>query len=104
MNASRWISLLVAIIYILFFALLLFLAGERGEMSTGKMVIGAICVVLWLSCSLVCIWFGGELGGGMLGAKYGLVSSTSQGWAVKLIGWVLLLLPAGIFIWWSFIR
>lgn len=36
------------------------------------------------------------IGEGIVGAKFGLISSTSPGWAVKLLGWVLLLLPAAV--------
>jgi len=54
------------------------------------------CGGLWLVVCLGCIWWGDELGEGLVGAKFGLISSTSPGWAVKLIGWVLLLLSAAV--------
>lgn len=50
-------------------------------------------LIFWLGLSLGCIWWGDELGEGLIGAKYGLVSASSPGWAVKLIGWLLLLAP-----------
>ncbi len=99
MNLSRWLSLAVAIIYILLFVLSFFLRGEHEEMSTEDIVRTSIGIVFWLCLSLGCIWFGDELGEGMVGAKYGLVSSPSPGWAVELMGWILLFIPAGIFIW-----
>jgi hypothetical protein len=99
MDMSRWLSLSIAIIYILFFGFSLVLSGEYKEMSTADIFEGAIGLIFWLGCSLGCIWFGDELGEGMVGAKCGLVSSPSPGWAVKLMGWILLLLLAGIFIW-----
>jgi len=56
----------------------------------------ALILIIWLAVSLGCIWWGEELGEGLIGAKYGLVSASSPGWAVKLIGWLLLLVPAVI--------
>ena len=41
------------------------------------------------------------MGEGLVGARFGLVSSTSPGWAVTLMGWVLLLLPAGLALFFS---
>jgi hypothetical protein len=99
MDISRWISLSIAIIYILFFGLGLVLSGDFKETPTVKIVEPALGIVFWLVISVGCIWLGDELGEGMVGAKYGLVSSASPGWAVKLMGWVLLILPAGMLIW-----
>ena len=104
MDVSRWISLSIAIVYILFFGFGLVLSGEFKEMATAEIVEGALYIVLWLCVCLGLIWFGDELGEGMVGAKCGLVSSTSPGWAVKLMGWVFLVLPAGILIWRGFAR
>src|SRR4030065_1287444 len=95
MDVSRWLSLSIAIIYILFFGFGLFISGEFKEMPTVKIVEGAFGLIFWLGISVGCIWFGDELGEGMIGAHYGLVSSTSPGWIVKLMGWVLLMIPAG---------
>jgi hypothetical protein len=36
-------------------------------------------LIFWLSISVWCIWFGDELGEGMVGAQFGLVSSKSLG-------------------------
>jgi hypothetical protein len=99
MDVSRWLSLSIAIIYILFFGFFLVLSGEYKEMPTVEIFEGTFGLIFWLGISVGCIWFGDELGEGMVGAKYGLVSSTSPGWAVKLIGWLLLVLPAGVLIW-----
>ncbi|MBN1508919.1 MAG: hypothetical protein JW955_18880 [Sedimentisphaerales bacterium] len=63
-------------------------------MTTEDLFEGVIGLCGWLAISLGCIWWGDELGEGLVGAKFGLISSTSPGWAVKLMGWVLLLLPA----------
>jgi len=98
MDASRWLSLSIAIIYILFFGFSLVYSGEYKEISTAEIFEATFGIVFWLGISLGCIWLGDELGEGMVGAKYGLVSSRSPGWAVKLMGWVLLILPAGVLI------
>jgi hypothetical protein len=99
MCLSRWISLVIAVIYILFFITSFILSGESYESSKQDLFEGAIGLLFWLVLSIGCIWYGDELGEGLLGAKFGLVSETSPGWAVQLIGWILLLLPAGIFLW-----
>ena len=99
MCLSRWLSLSIAVIYILFFILSFVFSGESYETSKEDLFEGAIGLVFWLVLSLGCIWFGDELGEGLLGAKFGLVSSASPGWAVQLMGWILLLLPAGLFLW-----
>src|SRR4030042_1909025 len=98
MDVSRWLSLSIAIIYILLLCFGRFISGEFKEMPTVKIVEGAFGLIFWLGISVGCIWFGDELGEGMVGAHYGLVSSTSPGWIVKLMGWVLLILPAGVII------
>jgi hypothetical protein len=99
MDVSRWLSLSIAIIYILFFGFSINLGGENEEMSRRDIFEGAFGLILWLVISVGCIWLGDELGEGMVGAKYDLVSSPSPGWAVKLLGWILLMLPAGMFVW-----
>ena len=99
MDTSRWLSLSIAIIYILLFGFGLVHSGEYKEMPAVKIFEGAYGIIMWLAISVGCIWFGDELGEGMTGAHYGLVSSTSPGWLVKLMGWILLMLPAGMFIW-----
>jgi hypothetical protein len=99
MDVSRWISLSIAIIYILLFGFGLVLSGDLKEMPIVKIVELAFGIIFWLGISVGCIWFGDELGEGMVGAHYGLVSSPSPGWLVKLLGWILLILPAGMLIW-----
>ena len=99
MNVPRWLSLFIAIIYILFFVFPIVLNKESGEISNQDIAEGAFGLLFWLALSLGCIWFGEELGEGLIGATFGLVSSSSPGWAVRLMGWILLLLPAVIFLW-----
>jgi len=98
MEKTKIISLLIATIYIILFIYSLSAnedhnSGMDENYLKGRGVVG---VIIWLMISLGCIWWGDELGEGLIGAKFGLmsISSTSPGWAVKLMGWVLLLLPA----------
>jgi len=102
MSLSRWISLFIAVIYILFFIASFMPIGESYETSKQDLFEGAFGLVFWLVLSLGCIWFGDELGEGLLGAKFGFVSETSPDWAVQLMGWILLLIPAGMFLWYLF--
>jgi len=99
MCLSRWLSLSIAVIYILFFTLSFAFSGDSFETSLEDLVEGALGLAFWLVLSVGCIWFGEELGEGLLGAQLGLVSSKSPGWAVQLMGWLLLLLPAALFLW-----
>jgi hypothetical protein len=99
MNVSRWLSFSIAIIYILFFVFPVVFNRESGEISNQDIAEGAFGLLFWLALSLGCIWFGEELGEGLVGARFGLVSSPSPEWAVQLMGWILLLLPAVIFLW-----
>jgi len=89
MTWPRWVSLAVAALYVVSSGL------EHAQLDE---IAG---IVAWLAISLGCIWWGDELGEGLVGARFGLVSSTSPGWAVTLMGWVLLLLPAGLALFFS---
>jgi len=102
MDKSRWISLSIAVIYISFFTSSFFLSQEVKEMSNEDLAKGAVGIVFWLALSLGCIWYGDELGEGLVGARYGLVSETSPGWIVQLMGWIFLIMPTGIFLWYHF--
>lgn len=94
MEKSKIISLLIASLYVVAFICLFAANEERDGQWEKSLFKGSIAVIFWLVLSLGCIWWGDELGEGLIGAKYGLISSTSPGWAVKLMGWVLLVLPA----------
>lgn len=93
MDWSRWMSLAVAGLYVVVGGIA-FLTDDPP--SGQDLLEGLAAVALWLAVCLGCIWWGDELGEGLAGARFGLVSSSSPGWAVKLMGWVLLLLPAGV--------
>ena len=103
MELPKLISLLIGVLYIV--ALAFLIIADRGHASQQEVferlfwIIGGM--FMWLGLSLGCIWWGDELADGLIGAKFGLVSSTSSGRLVKLMGWVLLLLPViiAIIIW-----
>lgn len=96
MDWTRWLSLAVVAVYVVVVGFGL-LSAEDSRPLAGQDLFNLVAGGgLWLGVCLGCIWWGDELGEGLVGAKFGLVSSTSPGWAVKLIGWVLLLLPAAV--------
>jgi hypothetical protein len=96
MDTSKLISLLIAALYVIAFTCLFVFDEERDAQWKGSLFRGVSGLFLWLGLSLGCIWWGDELGEGLIGAKYGLISKSSPGWAIKLMGWILLLLPAFI--------
>jgi hypothetical protein len=96
MERLRWLSILIAGIYVVFSLWPLVLGDPEDDPSAEGLFDSIVGMLFWLALSLGCIWYGDELGEGLVGARYGLVSSPSPGWAVALIGWILLLLPAFI--------
>ena len=96
MDWTRWLSLAVVAVYVVVVGFGL-LSAEDSRPLVGQDLFNLVAGGgLWLVVCLGCIWWGDELGEGLVGAKFGLISSTSPGWAVKLIGWVLLLLSAAV--------
>jgi len=83
------VSLVIAAVYV--FGAVLSATGD--DMETRDIFEMAFGTLFWLLISLGCIWYGHELGDGLVGAKFGLISSRSPGWAVALMGWVFLLAP-----------
>jgi hypothetical protein len=63
------------------------------HLFTEELVSMILSLILWLGISLGCIFKGEEIGEGFIGAKMGLISSASPGWAVQLMGWIFLFLP-----------
>lgn len=98
MEISKIISLLIAVVYVVAFIYAFAADEEHDARWEENLFKGALGMIIWLMLSLGCIWWGDELGEGLIGAKFGLISSSSPGWAVKLMGWVLLALPALVFI------
>lgn len=95
MEVSKIISLLIAGLYVVVFIYYGFVVCEERDAKWEEEIFrGAFGVIFWLALSLGCIWWGDELGEGLIGAKFGLISAPSPGWAIKLMGWVLLVLPA----------
>ncbi|MGD0078509.1 MAG: hypothetical protein ABSB91_07790 [Sedimentisphaerales bacterium] len=104
MDKSRWISLSIVAFYILFLISGFIFSEDLHNISNESLAKGIVGIIFWLTLSLGCIWYGDELGEGLLGAKYGLVSETSPGWAVQLMGWIFLLMPVGIGIYYFFLN
>jgi len=98
MELSKLISLFIAALYLIFYICSIVFGAERNDLLVSILSGDTIGILAWLALSLGCIWWGDELGEGLVGAKFGLVSSTSPGWAVKMMGWILLVLPTFIFI------
>ncbi|MEN6425671.1 MAG: hypothetical protein ABFE13_09930 [Phycisphaerales bacterium] len=96
MDWTRWLSLAVVAVYVVVVGFGLLSAEDSRPLASQDLFNLVIGGGLWLAVCLGCIWWGDELGEGIVGAKFGLISSTSPGWAVKLLGWVLLLLPAAV--------
>jgi hypothetical protein len=95
-SLSKILSLLVAGVYLLI-PIVMYICGNQEAFE------GIVMVLIYLVLPMACIWYGDELGG-LTGIKYGLVSSTSPGWGVEVIGWLLLLLPLIVGIIFSFIE
>jgi hypothetical protein len=96
-SKSRLLSLVVAGVYLVILVIA-YLVGVFDDETQEDVVKGVLGVVVWILLSLACIWFGDEMGEGLIGARFGLISSPSPGWAVKFIGWILLLLPVAMVI------
>ena len=88
---ERTLSLIVAAAYLVITTLFAY--------SKGRLVVDLLIVCAGLLFPLACIWFGDELGE-YLGALPGPgITRKSPGWMVRIGGWVLLLLPAIVFLW-----
>ncbi|HPC93747.1 MAG TPA: hypothetical protein PLU87_02300 [Sedimentisphaerales bacterium] len=99
MERLKWLSIPVAAVYVVLGAWV-FLSGlDEGSSSGQDLFEGLFGILFWLALSLGCIWYGEELGEGLVGARFGLISSVSPGWAVQLMGWVFLLLPVALALW-----
>ena len=88
-NMSRALSLVVVSIY---FGIIIYFA-QRGTLMGDLLRIGG-----GLLFPLACIWFGDELGDYVGTLPGPAITHTTPGWMVKLGGWVLLLLPAILFL------
>lgn len=70
---------------------------EHGNLSGEEFFVCTFIMLFFLALSLGCIWWGDELGEGLTGARFGLISSPSPGWAVRMMGWIFITLPAIVF-------
>jgi hypothetical protein len=96
MERRKWLSIPIASAYIIFFLWPLVFGDREDDLSMESLFESIIGMLFWLALCLGCIWYADELGEGLVGARYGLISSSSPGWAVELMGWILLSLPAFI--------
>ena len=81
MSISRILSLIVAGLYLL----VAYLAGASKSGGSGRSFFILLAPLIF---PLVCIWYGDEIGNWVVGR----ITLPSAGWAVKLMGWVLLIL------------
>ena len=97
MELSKLISLIIVAFYVIFLICFFVVKTEDDNLS-GEEFFGCTFIMLFfLALSLGCIWWGDELGEGPTGARFGLISSPSPGWAVRMIGWIFIALPAIVF-------
>jgi hypothetical protein len=82
---SKILSLIIAVIYLV-------IAGLAGGIGA----IIRVCIMLVLP--LGCIWFGTAMGGYTGTMRLHPITSSSPGWLVRIVGWILLLLPVIVLI------
>lgn len=88
---ARTLSLIIAAVYLGLAALA---ANSAAKLLSGILIVGGGLLV-----PLACIWFADEMGE-YIGALPGpAINRRSPAWMVKIAGWVLLLLPAFLFVW-----
>lgn len=85
MTLNRFLSGLLAIIYIVF-------------AFTHFSFVGAVKFSLGLIVPLLCIWFSEAMGGFTGWMPHVAVTKSSPGWAIWLVGWLVLLVPGIIWI------
>ena len=86
-GASRFISLLIAAGYLSFFLF------APGHISTQRRIGTVLAVTGYLFISLLCIWFGDEMGNYTGTLPGPAINKATPGCLVKVAGWVLLFLP-----------
>jgi hypothetical protein len=83
--------LVVAIIYIVAGAACMY--ANRAECTADDWYAATGILLARLGLCFGLIWYADELAEGLIGAKFGMISEASPGWAVAFMGWVFLLLP-----------
>lgn len=86
MDRSRFISLMIAIIFLVL--AFVFIAENTED---------RLIIFLYLAVCISLIWFGDELGG-LTGVRFGdiespVITKTSPGPIVRFLGWCLLMVP-----------
>lgn len=88
MTWNRMLSLALAIVYLAVFII-------NDSKGTWPIILASLML------PLVCIWFGDELGGFTgLGPKLIYISTPTPGIFIRIIGWVLLLMPLALLYLW----
>jgi hypothetical protein len=80
LNWNRKLSGLIALIYII--------SASVGDGGKGAFIMGAFCVM-----PLACIWFSDAMGGYIGPTTSMPITQPSPGWAICVLGWLLLLVP-----------
>jgi len=95
MDRPRLISLLIAAVYVVVMINMAVAETDCGKPSGEHVFDTIVGTFFWLVSSLACIWWGDELGEGLTGAWFGMqpITASSPGAAVRLMGWIILLLP-----------
>ena len=89
---SRNLSILVVLGYA---AVALLGGSSRSAIAT----VGAVLVtMIYAVLPLACIWFGEGMGDYIGSAPGPAINRRTPGWMIKIGGWLLLLLPAMIFL------
>jgi hypothetical protein len=100
MDRSRWISLVVAITYLVVFILIPLSAGEMGGDTSGENTSTAQAVGgLLLFLGFVCVWWSETLGAALWVGHGAWNPQPSSSGAMKILGWIFLISAFGIHLW-----
>jgi hypothetical protein len=92
---SRLLSLIVAGCYLICIAVFYFQGKFQSIPDTATAI---IILLIWIAVSLLCIWGSDEIGQHLGSGQTRGFITPQWGIFVRFVGWVLLLLPAVIFI------
>ena len=93
MKISRIISLTIAGLYVGFFIFVYVTTKNSKIWSAYRIIPLPDSIFIYLFIALISIWKGDKAGELLIGK----IDKPSPGWLVKLMGWVLLLLPLVLF-------
>jgi len=91
MDLSRWISLIVAAVYLIVFILVpLSKDAPGGNPPDGKLFISHFAGGFLLLLGFVCVWWSEVLGDALWMGRGAWNPQPSSGGAVRLLGWIFL--------------